>query len=1791
MNRTYRLVWNKALRVLQVASEHASAHGGAATGASDAPPRLNLLWLALLASGGFAAAGSVVAQTCVPSASSGCSAPGGGVPVFATGDGAGSGGAGNGMGGAALHYGVTLAPANQAAGGQSLNGAGGAGASGVQTSSGVTVLGGAGGAPGDFFAGTLGQGGNGGDGTSHGESPSGGGGGGAGEYATYPGLSVASGTNLLGGAGGNGGSMLAGNGFGAGGGGGGGAGIVSVASNFSLGLQANVSITGGAGGQGGNNTQPGVAFSGGGGGGGDGVLLFGADTYVYNAGTITGGVGGAAGTATGPVGTAGAGASGAGIRALNTGLTLINTGTVRGGALTGNGAAGAGVITQGGATINNSGTLAGGASGAGYASAVVFNGTGSTLNLMAGSVIHGLVELNANATATLATTTAASLEGVKLNGGTAAVRFNVVNGGNNINVNGPLTGTGNVTSEGAGYLLLGGVNLTGALSLSHTGGVTTSGTVTTTGAQYYASAVALNGPRVINSGSSIDFAGGFAGGSSLSVTAAGNITANAAVTLNGAGAFLATGHDISLGNSGNVMFGEITATGRHIMLATANALQIAKIDSTGNTVLASPNTVLYGDVTTLGILTFNGGSAIQAAGTVQANTLAGALSGDLLLNNVGNGIRTLGTLSARDVTLGGVMPLSISGNVNVRSINLSSFAPTTLTGTLQSTGNVVLPIGGELRVGTGTTTGALNGNIVNSGTLIFNRSTASAYGHALSGDGAVRKQGAGTLFFDGSATGFSGTTTVQAGRLVVGSSAGSSAMLGGAGVTVNAGATLGGHGTLDTNVVVQSGARLAPGNSIGTLTVTGDLQLQQGATLDFELGAPNAVTPFAAAGQGDSVVVGGSLSINNAVLNISDGGGFGAGLYRLFTWGNTLTLTNGGFASIPQGNILQILGASRQINLIVPGNTPLQFWNANGQAAANSAGGGSGVWSNTAPVWTDAQGALTSTMSPNPGNAIFAGDAGTVTVSSGNGAVSAQSLQFASDGYVLSGDALTLVADSQGAAPVIRVGDGSVLGAGYTTTISSVLAGSAGLQKTDLGTLVLTAANTWTGTTRIAGGTLSVAGESALGDASAALLLDGGVLQVTGTGLGQLQRNVALGNAGGGFDIADADHTFVLDQTLTGSGALLKRGDGTLLLQGAQRYSGGTVVEAGTLQGDTESLQGSIVNNASLVVEQDSNGTLAADVAGSGALTKRGTGTVRLAGNNTYTGGTFIEAGTLQGSASALRGPIQNDGTLVLDRNEDSVLADAFTGTGRLLKTGTGTLVVQQAQGYAGSTQVEQGTLVVGDASTANATLGGSVSIGQGARLQGIGRVGSLDLQGTLAPGNSIGTLHVSGNAVLQASARYEVDVDADGRHDQLAVDGTTTILGGSVVSLADGAAWNPLTRYTLITSEGGVTGRFNTVSNNLAFLTPTLEYAATSVTLALARNEVAFPAVGTTYNQRSTATALESLGSGALYDRVVVMDEGSARQAFDAYSGEVHASTQVTLLDDAARVRRSLANRLVGADAGSSEGSSANGWATAWGHRGSNDADGNAARGRQQGTGWMAGADLGFENEAVLGVAVGQARSTLEVDARSADARTNSKYAGLYGGVGFGTWALRGGLTGGSTDSRIQRRAADQQLHSTDDARLWQGFVDVAHGSTVGRLHLEPYLNYAHVRLEQDGFQEWGGAAALVGNAQTRTLDIGTAGLRTQWHLDSRFSTAVVLNLGYQRAWGDTTSALSQQFAAGGAAFLVNGLPVEEKAGVAELGFTTQLTPRVEFRADYQGRFGSSVRDQGAQLTVRAQF
>ncbi len=158
------------------------------------------------------------------------------------------------------------------------------------------------------------------------------------------------------------------------------------------------------------------------------------------------------------------------------------------------------------------------------------------------------------------------------------------------------------------------------------------------------------------------------------------------------------------------------------------------------------------------------------------------------------------------------------------------------------------------------------------------------------------------------------------------------------------------------------------------------------------------------------------------------------------------------------------------------------------------------------------------------------------------GNVLASGLQFASDGYVVTGDALTLT----GAQAIIQVGDGSVAGMGYTATIDVALAGSAGLAKTDAGTLVLTGTNSYTGGTAINGGTLRISADANLGDGQARLSLNGGTLNTAA----DLSSARAVDLAGAGTFLTDGGTTLTLTGTLSGAGGLTKSGAGTVALAG-----------------------------------------------------------------------------------------------------------------------------------------------------------------------------------------------------------------------------------------------------------------------------------------------------------------------------------------------------------------------------------------------------------------------------------------------------------------------------------------------------------------------------------------------------------------------------------------------------------------------------------------------------------------
>ena len=157
-------------------------------------------------------------------------------------------------------------------------------------------------------------------------------------------------------------------------------------------------------------------------------------------------------------------------------------------------------------------------------------------------------------------------------------------------------------------------------------------------------------------------------------------------------------------------------------------------------------------------------------------------------------------------------------------------------------------------------------------------------------------------------------------------------------------------------------------------------------------------------------------------------------------------------------------------------------------------------------------------------------------------------------------------------------------------------------------------------------GTSDTATPDDLNDGSYDPTLDGGTLQFTEDG--------SVGNdltveSGGTLDtgVYDVELSGVISGT--NSGPLVKTGSGSLLLTGTNSFDGGYQIQDGTLIGSTTSLTGDVLNNASLVIDQDTDGSFGGDISGSGTFTKDGAGTVTLTGTNSYTGGTTIAGGTL----------------------------------------------------------------------------------------------------------------------------------------------------------------------------------------------------------------------------------------------------------------------------------------------------------------------------------------------------------------------------------------------------------------------------------------------------------------------------------------------------------------------------------------------------------------------------------
>ncbi|WP_293400041.1 autotransporter-associated beta strand repeat-containing protein [Phenylobacterium sp.] len=817
--------------------------------------------------------------------------------------------------------------------------------------------------------------------------------------------------------------------------------------------------------------------------------------------------------------------------------------------------------------------------------------------------------------------------------------------------------------------------------------------------------------------------------------------------------------------------------------------------------------ILTGNNTYTGVTNINAGTLVLGAGGT-----TGSIASQTV-NNFG----VLGFDRADALTYGGV--ISQAG-----SVEQLGAGKTTLTGTNIYTGGTTIRAG-TLELGSGGATGSILGDVTNDGLFIFNRSNTYAFTGRVSGAGGLRQAGSGETVLS-AANSYLGATDVLAGTLRINGDQSAATGL----TTVHGGATLGGLGTIGGDVVVQNGGAISPGASPGTLTINGDLILNASSALNMEFGQANVV----GGALNDLIVVNGDLTLDGVInVTVPTGGAFTAGVYRVidYTGGftdNTLSVGSmpGGASAIVQTSVLG------QVNLVNNAGQTLYFWD--GPTGGKNDGivtGGAGTWrlGGGANDWANSAGSVNSDFAPDA-FAVFQGTAGTVTVDAAGGAVGVSGLQFAVDGYVVSGGGLTLAA---GQTP-IRVGDLTPAAAGMTATINSVLSGAGQLVKVDAGTLVLTGTNTYTGGTLVNQGVLQVSQESSLG--AGGLTLDGGTLR---TSVG-LARAVTLGAAGGTIT---PSVTSTFSGPITGVGRLTKGGTGILRLTGTHTYSGGTTISGGALAlGDgaiAGSITGDVLNNAQLIFNNPGAQTFDGLISGSGQVRKSGGGTETLTGANTYAGATTVSVGTLliNGDQSMATGlTTVSAGTL---GGSGTIGGDVTAAAGAALAPGgavgaPGTLTIKGDLSLAGATtslnyefgqaNLPGGTFndlikIGGDASLGGATI----NVASSAPSFGPGLYRVIDYTGTRTGSLTLGSQPAGASFLVQTSVDKQVnlvntagltlniwDGGAGGRNDGDIAGGAGTWQGGSGNdnwTLADGSVNAPFANssFAVFTKTGGV--------------------------------------------------------------------------------------------------------------------------------------------------------------------------------------------------------------------------------------------------------------------------------------------------------------------------------------------------------------------------------------------------
>lgn len=831
----------------------------------------------------------------------------------------------------------------------------------------------------------------------------------------------------------------------------------------------------------------------------------------------------------------------------------------------------------------------------------------------------------------------------------------------------------------------------------------------------------------------------------------------------------------------------------------------------------------------------------------------------------------------------------------------------------------------------------------------------------------------------------------------------------------------------------------------------------------------------------------------------------------------------------------------------------------------------------------------------------------------------------------------------------------SETGLGDQQTFNGIISGAdTTLNINGEGKVILSGNNTYTGNTTINAGTLSISNNNNLGDSSARLIFDGGTLETTADLTISSGRNISLNNGGGTIDTGDNAVTYN-GNFASSNGGLTKLGSGTFEHTGNSAYRGVTTIAEGTLIISNLSNGGDYINNGTLVFNKETgtgSNMYLNGLSGAGSLIKEGGGVLLLNGDKTYTGNTYINNGFIQAQGNNALGvngavtvaeegqldiwtnlsigSLAGNGTINLSNRYGGTIGNtltvggddtstAFNGLiyglgGSLTKTGDGKLTLAGINTYTGSTTVNRGLLEV------NGSLASEVRINSGGTLGGRGHLGSVLVSGgRLAPGNSIGSLNVD-SVDFSGGGVYEVEVDAAGHSDLLAITGTATLTGGSVQVIPEDGNYQPSTDYTILTA-GAINGQFDSVNSTLAFLDPTLSYTSNEVMLRLDRNNQSFASVAGTSNQQAVAQTLDTLSQTTnltmLTDNLLLLTAEGANSAYDSLSGVQHSNTQqlqnrvgqqfrgVLSRRMNAPVSFALGNELTQfatiADVEALPATAAGGfdpargfWIEGMGGQGDIDGDRNAGGVDYDFYGIAGGVDWGVAQNWVAGAAFGYTRTDADMD--NGGLNVDSYMGALYGTWQPSAFYLNGNLTFGlhSTDASRQVNVGtfSERADADYDSVSVQAAVEAGQTlqTTAAGFDVTPFVGLEAFTDSRESFTESGAGVANLDVDRERMESLqSSVGVRFEniWTTDGGKTLMPMLELAWVHEYLDETATLNAGFAAAPSSrFSVEGSELDRNRARVGAGIGAKLSEASQLTLGYQGEFAGS--DDNHMISAR---